>query len=319
MGRGHVMPRFDDRWSYLYLEHCRLEQDAASLALHEEEGVSQVPINQLGLLLLGPGTSVTHAAMKTLMDNASLVCWTGEGGARLYAHGASGNRSSRRLLRQAQLFCDEESRIQVIRRMYQKRFPEPLPPDTTLEQIRGMEGARVRATYQQMSRKYGVAWERRAYDPGNWDYADPVNRALSAANALLYGVCHAAILSAAYSPAIGFIHTGKMLSFVYDMADLYKTETTLPVAFEAAQTGGGEIERRTRILCREIFHDRRIMQRCLPDIAEVLDAADDLGEDAEESAGRIVTLADRAQAGRLPWESERTGEGRAVGDGDTEV
>ena len=309
MGRGHVMPRFDDRWSYLYLEHCRLEQDAASLALHEEEGVSQVPINQLGLLLLGPGTSVTHAAMKTLMDNASLVCWTGEGGARLYAHGASGNRSSRRLLRQAQLFCDEESRIQVIRRMDQKRFPEPLPPDTTLEQIRGMEGARVRATYQQMSRKYGVAWERRAYDPGNWDYADPVNRALSAANALLYGVCHAAILSAAYSPAIGFIHTGKMLSFVYDVADFYKTEVAVPAAFGAVAEGTEEVERRTRLRCRDVFYESKLLDRILPDIAEVLHVGDVAGELPDELEGRIITLADRTEERRVSGEPERPSSG----------
>ncbi len=99
----HVLPRFDDRWSYLYLEQGRLEREAASLSFYGKEGVAQIPINQIGLLLLGPGTSVTQAAMKALMDNRSLVCWTGDGGARLYAHGAGGARSSRRLLRQAQL------------------------------------------------------------------------------------------------------------------------------------------------------------------------------------------------------------------------
>jgi CRISPR-associated protein Cas1 len=314
----HVLPRFDDRWSYLYLEQGRLEREAASLSFYGKEGVAQIPINQIGLLLLGPGTSVTQAAMKALMDNRSLVCWTGDGGARLYAHGAGGARSSLRLLRQAQLFCNEESRVQVIRRMYQKRFPSPLPAETTLEQIRGMEGARVRAGYQQLSQTFGVPWEHRSYDPEHWDSADPINRALSTANALLYGVCHAAILAAGYSPAIGFIHTGKMLSFVYDIADLYKVETSLPAAFEAAQRAG-EVEVRVRILCREIFHDKRIHERCLPDIAEVLDAGDDLGEDADELAGRIVTLADGAEAGRVPWEREPPRAGGIVADGRPQV
>jgi CRISPR-associated protein Cas1 len=314
----HVLPRFDDRWSYLYLEQGRLERDASSVAFHGKDGIVQIPINHIGLLLLGPGTSVTQAAMKTLVDNRSLVCWTGEGGARLYAHGAGGVRSSRRLLRQAQLFCDETTRIQVIRRMYQKRFADPLPAETSLEQIRGMEGARVRDTYQQMSVKYGVPWERRLYDPGNWDYADPINRALSAANALLYGVCHAAILAAGYSPAIGFIHTGKMLSFVYDIADLYKTETSVPAAFESVQRTG-DVESRVRVICRELFHERRIHERCLPDIAEVLDAGDDLGEDADESAGRIITLADGAEAGRVPWTGQQPGEGRALANGRPEM
>ncbi len=314
----HVMPRFDDRWSFLYLEHGRMEQEAASLAFCGKEGVAQLPLNQVGLLQLGPGTSVTHAAMKALMDNGSLVCWTGEGGARLYAHGASGNRSSRRLLRQAALFCNEETRIQVIRRMYQKRFPDPLPESVTLDQVRGMEGARVRAAYQEAARRYGIAWERRAYDPGQWDHADPVNRALSTANALLYGLCHAAILAAGYSPAIGFIHTGKMLSFVYDIADFYKTETSIPAAFQAAQAVS-EVEARVRLACRELFHEKAVMQRCLPDIAEVLDAGDDLGADAEESEGRIVSLADGTPVGGLPRERQCPGAGRTVGAGGEQV
>jgi len=310
----HVNPRFDDRWTYLYLEHGRLERDAASLAFLSKTGLVQVPINQIGLLLLGPGTSVTQAAMKALTDNGSILCWTGDAGARLYAHGASGGRSSRRLLHQAVMFCDEQSRIQVIRRMYQKRFPDTLPSEATLEQIRGMEGARVRAAYRETADRYAVDWKRREYDPGNWNHADPINRALSVANALLYGVCHAAVLAGGYSPAIGFIHTGKMVSFVYDVADLYKTETSVPAAFAAAQKAS-DVERRTRIICREMFHEKRIMQRCLPDIAEVLNVSDDTGEDAEELAGRIISLADGAEAGRVPWERQRPSQRRAVGDG----
>ena len=315
MATRHVQPRFDDRWSYLYLDEGRLERDAASLAFHGTGGLVQIPMHQVGVLLLGPGTSVTHAAMKALAENGSLVCWTGEGGIRLYAHGGGGGRSSRRLLHQAQTFCDEDARIQVIRRMYQQRFPDPLPAEVTLDQVRGMEGYRVRTAYRQAAEQSGVPWQGRAYDPGHWDYADPVNRALSAANALLYGVCHAAILTGGYSPAIGFIHTGRMLSFVYDVADFYKTETTLPAAFGAAREGGNDTERRTRIHCRDLFHEQKIMERVLPDIAEVLDAGDDLAQDTPESAGRIITLADRARPGRLPWETERPGEGRALADG----
>ncbi len=311
----HIMPRFDDRWSFLYLEHGKLEKDASSLTFGGEGGETQIPINQIGLLLLGPGTSVTQAAMKTLTDNRSLICWCGEAGSRLYAHGAEAGRSSRRLLRQAMMFCNEESRVQVIRRMYQKRFPDPIPADAGLDQIRGMEGARVRALYQETSQKYGVPWERRAYDPENWDHADPVNRALSAANALLYGVCHAAILAAGYSPAIGFVHTGKMISFVYDIADLYKAETTIPAAFESAQCSG-DVEIRVRGLCRDLFHEKKIMERCLPDIAEVLDARDDLAEDPEELAGRIVTLDDRTLPGSLPWERDTARPGGTVAEGD---
>ena len=99
-----------------------------------------------------------------------------------------------------------------------------------------------------------------------WADADPINRALSAANSCLYGVCHAAIVAAGFSPALGFIHTGKMLSFVYDVADLYKTETSIPIAFQAAAGPPIGVERRVRTRCREVFTERRLLARLVPDI-----------------------------------------------------
>jgi CRISPR-associated protein Cas1 len=315
----HVLPKFSDRWCHLYLEHGRLEQDASSLMFFDEGGKTQIPIDNLGLLMLGPGTSVTNMAMKTLAENNCLVCWTSEEGLRIYAHNTGGTHHSWRLLRQAKLFCDETTRLQVIRRMYQKRIHEPLTEEVTIEQIRGMEGARVRKTYQEMSLKTGVPWHGRNYEQDQWDYSDPINRALSSANACLYGVCHAAILSAGYAPAIGFIHTGKMLSFVYDVADLYKTELTIPLAFNVVMESDQEVERRSRIACSFAFYEARLMERILPDIAEVLDARDDLGEMPGELEGRALSLADRAAVGRVPWESQRPSEGRIVANGPTEV
>lgn len=288
----HVLPKFADRWSHLYLEHGRLDKDASSLSFKSKDGTIPIPICHLGLVLLGPGTTVTHAAMKTLAENNCLVCWTGEEGVRLYAHNTGGTHSSARLLRQAALYCDDRERLNVVRRMYQKRFPDPLPDQLDIRQIRGMEGARVRAAYHNLSSEFGVRWEGRLYNQDNWDYGDPLNRALSSANACLYGICHAAILSAGYSPAIGFIHTGRMLSFVYDIADLYKTELAVPVAFKTVAESELDVERRTRLNCRDLFHQNKLMDRILPDIAEVLDARDDLGESPGELEGRAVTLAD---------------------------
>jgi len=311
----HVLPKFGDRWSHLYLEHGRLEQDAASLAFLTPEGKVEVPVCQLGLLMLGPGTAVTHQAMKALAENNCLVCWTGEQGVRMYAHSSGGTHSSRRLLRQAELYCDPESRRRVVCRMYEKRFPERVAEDTTIDQLRGMEGARVRKAYQQTSQEMNVVWQGRRYDQDDWNWSDPINRALSAANACLYGLCHAAIVSAGYSAAIGFIHTGRMLSFVYDIADLYKTELSIPVAFRTVAEGPADVERRVRFACRDVFYESRLMQRILPDIAEVLDARDDLEESAGELEGRAVSLADRTRDGGLYWEPERPGEGRAVAEG----
>ncbi len=282
----HVLPKFSDRWSHLYLEHGRLDQEADSLTFHDKEGLLPIPIDQLALVMLGPGTRVSHAAMKALAENNCLACWVGEYGVRVYAHNTGGTHSSARLLRQIALYCDFDQRRAVAlrtngvrSRMYRKRFDNPVPDDTSFEQIRGMEGARVRYAYARLAKEHGVAFHggrtasvRRHYDQEHWGAGDPPNRALSAANACLYGLCHAAILSAGYSPAVGFVHTGSMLSFVYDIADLYKVELTVPAAFRTVAESQLEVERRTRLACRDLFYATKLMDRILPDIGEVLDA-----------------------------------------------
>jgi len=266
----HLLPRVRDSWSYLYVEHCRVDQEARAIALHDKNGIVPVPCATLTTLMLGPGTSITHAAVRALADNGCLLLWTGEEGVRLYAQGLGETRSSRRLLWQAQLCSDPQKRLQVVRKMYELRFTEPVPPEMTLQQLRGREGARVRDAYAKASRETGVPWSGRAFRRDDWSAADPVNRALSAANSCLYGICHAAILSGGYSPALGFIHTGKMLSFVYDVADLYKAEVTVPIAFRVAAEGGGGLETRARRACRDAFKESRLLHRILPDIDRML-------------------------------------------------
>jgi len=194
-------------------------------------------------------------------------------------------------------------------RMYRFRFSEEIPLVVSLESIRGMEGIRVRRVYAEAAARYGIEWKGRHYDQNDWAKGDPINRALSAANACLYGICHAGILSAGYSAALGFIHTGKMLSFVYDVADLYKTEVTIPVAFSVTSQKPDELERAVRMECRSQFHSCRLMERLLPDIAEVLGVSDDTGEGTDELEGRIVTLAVGTEDGSFSWEPERSREG----------
>ena len=303
----HELPRFRDRWSYLYLEMGRLDVDADGLAFHQGDAVVLVPIDQLSLVMLGPGSTITHAAVKALSRNNCLLAWTGQDGVRLYAASTGGTYSARRLIRQARLVSDENSRLRVAWLMYRFRFKESIPEEVTLQQIRGMEGIRVRRVYAQAAEKYGIVWKGRRYDQDNWSTGDPVNRALSAANACLYGVCHAALLSAGYSPALGFIHTGKMLSFVYDIADLYKTELTIPVAFSVTAQQPAELERAVRIECRKAFHEFKLMERILPDIAEVLGVSNDTGESADELEGRIVTLASGAEDWGLSGEPQCQG------------
>ena len=312
----HELPPFRDRWSYLYLEYGELDQQAAGLVFHNTAALTPVPINQLSLLMLGPGTTITHAGVKALAGNNCLLAWVGEEGVRMYAHSTGGTFSARRLIAQARLASDPDLRLGVVRRLYAKRFPGSDLAGKSLEQVRGMEGSRVRAAYAQLASQYGVRWDGRNYDQGNWNAADPVNRALSAANACLYGVCHAAIVSAGYSAGLGFIHTGKLLSFVYDVADLYKTEVTVPVAFRVAAAEREGVERKVRLGCRQAFHDARLMERILPDVAEVLsDAGDDRGEGADELEGRAVSMAGPTHDWGFPGEPEPPGPGRAMDEG----
>ena len=289
----HELPKLRDSLSYLYVEHCRVEQKDKAIELLDKEGRIMVPAAALSVLLIGPGTTVTHAAVKALADNGCTVVWTGEDGTRCYAQGGGETRRAYHLLRQAELASDPQKRIQVVLRMYCHRFGDQLQPGLNLEQIRGLEGQRVRQAYAQTSRAYGVPWYGRQYDRANWNSGDPVNRALSAANALLNGLCHAAIVSGGYSPALGFVHTGKQLSFVYDVADLYKVDVTVPLAFRIVAESTERVDSRVREACREAFKEQRLLQRVLPDIDALLGISADLleaGAEADSDPGRPEPL-----------------------------
>lgn len=293
----HELPKLRDSLSYLYLEHCRIEQKQKAVEMWDQSGRTMIPAAALCVLMLGPGTSITHAAVKALADNGCLLVWCGEDGMRCYAQGAGETRKAYHLLRQAELASDPERRKTVALRMYRHRFGAELDPDLSLPQIRGHEGVRVREAYARASREHGVAWQGRRYDRRRWGAADPPNRALSAANALLNGVCHAGIVSGGYSPAIGFIHTGRQTSFVYDIADLYKVEITIPLAFRIVAESSEEIGKRVRAACREAFREKRLLKRILPDIAQLLAIEEETMERGAEAdsidPGRPAPLWDR--------------------------
>ena len=294
------LTRFQDRLTYLYLEKGHIEQDAKSVAYVTEKQRVPVPAADLALLLLGPGTTITHKAICNLADCNCTIVWCGEEGVRYYSHGRGGTHFSANLLRQAALASNGQSRREVVRRMYEKRFEEPIESGTHIQTIRGKEGYRVRNAYQKLAAEHGLEWKGRSYDPHNWNSGDPLNRALSAASACLNGIVHAGVISAGYSAAIGFIHTGKMLSFVYDIADLYKMDLIVPLVFQTVAQGEQGVERRVRLACRDMFHETRFLERLLPDIREVLDGGDDPGKSTAELAWRSESLDDRTEGRDLP-------------------
>jgi len=302
-----ALPRFRDSWSYVYLEKGVIDQEHASIAFHSADGTVPLPVASLSTLMLGPGTSITHAAVRTLAESNCLVIWCGDESVRFYATGTGGAGHSQNLIRQAALVSDPATRLAVCRAMYAKRFAEPPEDGVTIEQLRGFEGQRVRQAYADASRRFGLHWAGRNYDQGQWNAADPANRALSAANACLYGLAHAAIVSAGYSPALGFIHVGKPLSFVYDIADLYKTEISIPIAFELAANPPAEagLERAVRLACRDLFYSNKVMQRIIPDIEEVLGGHSDPGAGSDYAARTTQPDDDRGESRCVPGPDER--------------
>lgn len=264
--RSSELVRISDRLSFLYVEHCSINRDSNALTIKDIQGTAHVPAAAIGVLLLGPGTTVTQQAMLLLSDSGSTCVWVGERGVRYYAHGNPLARSSRLLELQAAAVSNRRARLGVARAMYEMRFPGEDVSRLTMQQLRGREGARVRRIYRANSERTGVEWERRKYDPDRWEDSDPVNKALSAANAALYGVIHSVIVALGCSPALGFIHTGHYRSFVYDIADLYKAEVSIPVAFDVVAESSLNITARTRRRVRDYLYDGKLIERSTRDI-----------------------------------------------------
>lgn len=264
-----------ERLAILFIEKGHLDVLDGAFVVVDKTGVrTHVPVGGIVCLMLEPGTRVSHAAVALASRAGTLLVWIGEAGVRLYASGQPGGARADRLLYQAKLALDPQLRLKVVRKMYALRFGEEPPARRSVEQLRGIEGARVREMYKQIAGRYGIQWKARAYDTQDWDAGDIPNRCLSAATSCLYGVTEAAVLAAGYAPAVGFIHTGKPLSFVYDVADVYKFETVVPAAFKIAATGGGALEQQVRHACRDVFRQTRLLERIIPGIEEMLSAGE---------------------------------------------
>jgi CRISP-associated protein Cas1 len=264
-----------ERSTMVWLSYGQVDVQDGAVVLIDKEGVrTHIPVGGLACVLLEPGTRITHAAIALMAQVGCLVLWVGEGGVRLYSAGQPGGARSDRLLYQARLALEDELRIKVVRAMYKFRFQDEPPSRRSIEQMRGIEGVRVRTMYKMLAQQYGVSWDKRDYDPDHFDEGDVVNQCLSTATHCLYGICEAAVLAAGYAPAIGFIHTGKPLSFVYDIADLFKFETVVPIAFKIAASGRAEPVRETRLHCRDSFRKSNLLERIIPTIEDILAAGE---------------------------------------------
>ena len=289
-----ALPTMKERISFLYLERCLVNRQDNAITVTDIRGTVHVPAAALSVILLGPGTNISHRAMELIGDVGASTLWVGERGVRYYAHGRPLTHSSRLLTAQAALVSNKRSRLAVSRRMYGMRFPDDDVSKLTMQQLRGREGARIRAVYRRASKVTGVPWNGREYDPDDFAASDHVNMALSAAHACLYGVAHSVITALGCAPGLGFIHTGHERSFVYDIADLYKSQITIPIAFEVASKEPEDIGAVTRRAVREAIADGRILERMVKDIRELLlgIGEDGLSRQVPELETNIVHLWD---------------------------
>lgn len=273
------LPQISDRMTFLYLERCKINRQDSAVTVLDEKGITYIPSGSISVLLLGPGTEITHRAMELIGDSGISICWIGEKGVRYYAGGRPLTHSSRLILRQAELVSNQRKHLEIARKMYIMRFPDEDVSGLTLQQLRGREGSRIRNVYRRESKKWGVEWNGREYDPENFTSSDIVNQALSAGHACLYGLAHSVICSIGCSPALGFVHVGHECSFVYDIADLYKAEITIPVAFEIASCETEDISGAVRRRVRDEMTKAHLLERMVRDIKYLLMPEDNSDKD----------------------------------------
>ncbi len=274
-----ALPQIGSRMTFLYLEHCQLNREDSAITVRDERGIVYVPAASISVLLLGPGTTITHRAMELIGDAGVSVVWIGEHGVRYYAGGRPLTHRSKMLMRQAEMVSNQRLHLAVVRKMYQMRFPGEDVSHLTTQQLRGREGSRIRTVYRKASRQWNVPWNGREYDPHNFSSGDAVNQALSAGHACLYGLAHAVIAALGCSPGLGFVHVGHECSFVYDIADLYKAEVTIPIAFEIAAQQPEDLSAATRRRVRDAMTEAHILERMVHDIHMLFSSNEQTSED----------------------------------------
>ncbi len=267
----HELPVITDRMTFLYLEHCKISRDDGAVTVKDFEGTVYIPAASISVLLLGPGTDISHRAIELTGEMGITIVWVGEQGVRFYAHGRALNTHSSLLEKQAKLVSNNRSHLAVVRKMYEMRFKSEIVSNLTLQQLRGREGARMRKLYREQAKIHNVEWKGREYNPDDFFDSDPVNQALSAGNVCLYGLATAVICSLGCSPGLGFIHVGHEWSFTYDIADLYKAEFTIPLAFKLAGEKVNDIANVVRRQLRNEFSKTHILEQMVRDIKYLLD------------------------------------------------
>ena len=268
-----------DRHGLLWLDRGNLTVESGCLRFVSaggalDPGEYQIPHQSVSMLLLGPGSTISHDALRLLARHGTLMAAVGEGGVRLYTAPPLGPDRSELARRQAEMWANRETRIDAARRMYAWRLGEVLP-QRDIAALRGIEGARMKESYRITANRFGVQWRGRRYDRANPTTTDIANQAINHAATAVQAAAAIAVTSLAALPQLGFIHEESDQAFVLDIADLVRDKVTLPVAFAAAkqaERGTETIDRIVRRRAAEAFRKDKVIPTMMDRIKDLLKA-----------------------------------------------
>lgn len=275
-----LLTRTEDRISFLYIDKARIEQSEYGIEIIQGKNISEVPITTINCIILGPGTSITHKAVCNISQAGCSICFSGMDMSVFYAYGQPLTNKSKNILMQIKHHEDKKLHLDVIHKMYSIRYPDCRFKTKSVAELRGIEGNKVKECYEYNAKKYDIEWNGRIYKPDDFENQNTVNQYITALNHILYAIVTASIVSLGFSPAIGFIHTGHIQSFVFDIADLYKEEITIPLAFSLAKDGDFNRHKMLKEFRLQITeHD--LMSRIVKDIFSLFNSDNDISIETE--------------------------------------
>jgi len=267
-------------WGNLYVDSGTLRFRAAKSA-YLESGDYAIPYQTVSMILLGPGSTVSHDALRILARHGTLLAAVGEGGVKFYTAPPMGQGRSEIARKHASLWADKLKRIDVARKMYAIRFGR-IFPHKDISVLRGIEGGRLKETYKLVAEQFNVPWEGRRYDRQNPDSADIPNQAINHAATFMEAAADVAVAAVGAIPPLGFIHEASSNAFTLDIADLYRAELTLPLAFSVSRKvldrPGINLERELRKESSGLFRSKKVIPKMIDQIKELLNVDDSGGD-----------------------------------------
>lgn len=277
-----------DRHGLLWLEYGKLAVEDGTLRFVAaksdtlDAGDYAIPYQAVSMILLGPGTSVTQDVLRLCARHGTLIAAVGEGGVKSYTAPPLGQGRSNVARAHAERWADAKQRLDTARRLYAWRFGRVLP-HRDIATLRGIEGARMKESYRLAAQRFGITWHGRHYDRDNPTAADPPNQAINHAATFVEAAADIAVAAVGALPPLGFIHEDSSNAFTLDIADLYRVDLTLPLAFGAANAyRDGKVdslEREVRRRAARLFRQEKLIPRMIDRIKELFDV-DDRGGDA---------------------------------------